>query len=109
MNWLKKAWDWLSVDKNQKTLTFIGGGLAALVVAIWQGYLHFSTHTEISKPVVTLSDSGITKIDQSTTGDSSATVISKVPLNGKNIVQKTEGKDSPAIISGGDVSVTSER
>jgi hypothetical protein len=98
MNLIIRAWSWLSSSKNQKTLAFIGGGLAALLTGGWQAYLHIS-----EQPKET-----IATIEQTTKGDSSQAVISKISLDNKNVVQKTEGKGSPAIISGGDVVIKSE-
>lgn len=36
MNWLKRIWRWFSVPKNQKTLAFIGGGLAVAIGGIYK-------------------------------------------------------------------------
>lgn len=46
-----------------------------------------------------------TTIKQATQGNNSATRIEKINLNDKNIDQNTKGKNSPAIISGGDAPV----
>ena len=42
MNPLTKFWTWLSNPEHRSTLAFIGGGVAAVAVAAWQVYLHFS-------------------------------------------------------------------
>jgi hypothetical protein len=42
MNSLTKLWGWLADPEIRGRLTFIGGGLAAVAVAAWQVYLHFS-------------------------------------------------------------------
>jgi hypothetical protein len=42
MNWLRSALSWLSKPNHQKTLAFIGGGLAIAIGGAWQAYLHFS-------------------------------------------------------------------
>ena len=34
-------WKWLKVSSNQKLLALLGGGFAAIVVAIWTVYTHF--------------------------------------------------------------------
>jgi tetratricopeptide (TPR) repeat protein len=38
----QSVWQWLSNSKNQKTLAWLGGGLAVVISGAWQGYLHFS-------------------------------------------------------------------
>ncbi len=35
-----RIWEWLSQPRNQKTLTFIGGGIAAVTIAGWTLYTH---------------------------------------------------------------------
>jgi Flp pilus assembly protein TadD len=42
MDWLKTFWGWLSNSKNQRTLAFIGVGLAVIISAGWQAYIHWS-------------------------------------------------------------------
>ncbi len=34
-------WKWLKRPTNQKTLAFVGSGLAAAVIAAWTVYTHF--------------------------------------------------------------------
>jgi hypothetical protein len=34
---MRRLWDWLFEEKNQKTLTLLGGGLVALAMAFWGG------------------------------------------------------------------------
>ena len=36
-----KLWDWLSEPRTLGVLALLGGGLAAVVGALWQLYLHF--------------------------------------------------------------------
>ncbi len=43
----RKLWDWLSEEKNQKTLRLIGAGLAALTIACWAVFTHFHRAGEI--------------------------------------------------------------
>ncbi|HOW77104.1 MAG TPA: hypothetical protein PK959_14485 [Candidatus Competibacteraceae bacterium] len=49
MSWLQKCWGWLGSSKNQKTLAFVGSGLAIIAGAFWQIYPHFFG-AESSKP-----------------------------------------------------------
>jgi hypothetical protein len=37
-----KLWAWLGKPENRSTLGFLGAGLAAVVAAAWQLYLHFA-------------------------------------------------------------------
>jgi hypothetical protein len=53
MNWLRSAWSWLSKLNHQKTLAFIGGGLAIAIGGAWQAYLHFSEKPKESTTTVT--------------------------------------------------------
>ncbi len=41
-------WSWLSAEKNQRTLAFIGSGLAITAAALWGGFLHFSDQLSAS-------------------------------------------------------------
>jgi hypothetical protein len=43
-------WAWLSDSKTQRTLGFVGGGIAAVTVAGWQLYLHFSAEKPVAPP-----------------------------------------------------------
>ncbi|SEP42902.1 tetratricopeptide repeat protein [Nitrosovibrio sp. Nv6] len=52
---LKAVWDWLSADRMEK-LKFIGGGLVALITALWGFYKHFSKKKENRE--VSTSDGG---------------------------------------------------
>jgi hypothetical protein len=82
--------------------------IGAALIFVWQVYLHLSgTPKESSEAGVAVVPN--TTIEQTTKGDFSAAAIAKVPLDHKNVVQKTEGKNSPAIISNGDVSTNSEK
>lgn len=38
---MKKYWDWLIVDKNRKTLSFLGTGIAVVVAAGWTFFTYF--------------------------------------------------------------------
>ena len=61
MDWLNKAWEFLKNEKNQKTLAFIGGGIAAVAIGGWQFYTHFapSGSSEQAAPAVTASGGGM--------------------------------------------------
>jgi len=61
MDWLNKAWRFLKNETNQKTLAFIGGGIAAVVIGGWQFYTHFAQPTPADKPapVVTVNGGGV--------------------------------------------------
>jgi hypothetical protein len=37
----KKLWPLLQDEKNQRILTLIGGGLAAVIAGLWAFYVHF--------------------------------------------------------------------
>jgi hypothetical protein len=37
-----RLWVWLSEDRNRNVLGFLGAGIAAVAVAVWQLYLHFA-------------------------------------------------------------------
>ena len=51
MDGLNKAWRFLKNETNQKTLTFIGGGIAAVVIGGWQFYTHFAPSVFESNPL----------------------------------------------------------
>ena len=51
MNWLKRSWRWISVEKNQKTLAFICGGL---VVAVGGIYTYFEDSDKATVPNVSM-------------------------------------------------------
>jgi hypothetical protein len=36
-------WSFLSAPKNQKTLSWLGGGLAAVIAALWAAFIHFNS------------------------------------------------------------------
>ena len=61
MNWLNTTWRFLKNEKHQKTLAFVGGGIAAVVIGGWQFYTHFvpSGSTEQPAPVVTVNGGGV--------------------------------------------------
>ena len=60
MDWLNKAWEFLKNEKHQKTLAFVGGGIAAVVIGGWQFYTHFAPGSpEQSAPTVTASGGGV--------------------------------------------------
>ena len=61
MAWLSEAWRFIKDDKNQKTLAFIGAGIAAVVVAGWQAYMHFAPSGSAEQPssAVTASGGGV--------------------------------------------------
>ena len=61
MDWLTEAWRFLNNEMNQKTLAFIGGGIAAVVIGGWQFYTHFapSGSSEQPAPAVTASGGGV--------------------------------------------------
>jgi hypothetical protein len=42
MNSQIKLWSWLGDPENRSRLAFIGTGMAAVAVAVWQLYLHFA-------------------------------------------------------------------
>ena len=42
MDWPNKAWRFLKSEENRKTLAFVGGGIAAVVIGGWQFYTHFA-------------------------------------------------------------------
>lgn len=55
MNSFNKAWNWLSIEINQKSL-----GVIFLVIAGgWQAYLHFSKKTTEPEPTIVVSGNGI--------------------------------------------------
>jgi hypothetical protein len=93
-----------------------GGGLAAFVlILLWWNNPDFAPVHSQKAPAATpsvpaVSSPPVTTIKQTTLGDASPASIEKIPLENKNlvnknIVKKTEGQNSPAIISGGDVSI----
>jgi TIR domain len=49
---LAGRWAWLKNSDNRGTLAFVGGGVAAVVGALWSAYLHFSPVPEVKKPDV---------------------------------------------------------
>jgi tetratricopeptide (TPR) repeat protein len=42
MRMFNRLWKFLSEENNRKTLAFISGGIATLIVGIWAVYVHFS-------------------------------------------------------------------
>lgn len=42
MSGVGRLWTWLSKTRTRSTLAFIGGGIAAIVAAGWQVYVHFA-------------------------------------------------------------------
>jgi tetratricopeptide (TPR) repeat protein len=58
VNRLRSACIWLSKPNHQKTLAFIGGGLAIAIGGAWQAYLHFSEKPKEST-TITVSGGGI--------------------------------------------------
>lgn len=42
MSGVEKLWNWLSKARTRNVLAFLGAGLAAVVAALWQAYLHFA-------------------------------------------------------------------
>ena len=75
------------------------GSAAAFVLILW--WWNNPSFTPITKQIDPQPN---TTIEQTTKGNSSTASITKIPLDHKNVVQKTEGENSPAIISGGDAS-----
>ncbi len=61
MAWLSEALRFIKNEKNQKTLAFIGAGIAVAGGAVWQVYTHFaqSGSTEQPAPTVTASGGGV--------------------------------------------------
>ncbi|MEQ1560789.1 MAG: tetratricopeptide repeat protein [Methyloglobulus sp.] len=59
MNLIKDTWSWLSISKNQKTLTVVCVGLSAAVGGMWQVYVHFFDHPTKSTPTVSASGQGM--------------------------------------------------
>ena len=45
-------WTWITNSDNQRTLAFIGTGLAVVVGALWTAYVRFSTISDPKPPVV---------------------------------------------------------
>ena len=91
MDWLNKAWRFLKNETNQKTLAFVGGGIATVAIAGWQFYTHFapSGPSEQPAPAVTASGGGVASggditITQSSPGTMSAvcTVFHRRTING---------------------------
>jgi formylglycine-generating enzyme required for sulfatase activity len=50
MNWLSNAWTWITNSDNQKTLGFIGTGIAAVTVASWELYKFFHSTKTSNQP-----------------------------------------------------------
>ena len=61
MDWLEDAWRFLKSEENQKTLTFIGAGIAVAGAVVWQLYTYFapSVSSEQVSPTVTASGGGV--------------------------------------------------
>jgi tetratricopeptide (TPR) repeat protein len=53
MDKLGTIWSWLSNADNQRTLGFIGSGVAAAVAAAWALYRHFSKSPSKATPAIT--------------------------------------------------------
>ncbi|WP_086132975.1 toll/interleukin-1 receptor domain-containing protein [Methylocaldum sp. SAD2] len=43
-------WGWLSDEKRQRTLAFLGAGFVAVVAGLWQAYVHFSESPKATAP-----------------------------------------------------------
>jgi hypothetical protein len=39
---VRELWIWLSRERTRKVLGFLGGGLAVVIGALWQLYVHFA-------------------------------------------------------------------
>jgi tetratricopeptide (TPR) repeat protein len=74
-----RIWAWISRPRNQKTITFFGGGLTVLVAAIWTVFTHV---------VDPRTDHRATEINQSLTGSGTAIVQTG---NGSIYVSSTKG------------------
>ncbi len=59
MNWLTTLWSWIAETENQKTLSFIAGGLAILVGAVWRLYVHFSKKRADISPLIDVGRKGV--------------------------------------------------
>ena len=61
MDWLNEAWRFIESEDNREILTFIGAGIAAVVIAGWQLYTHFarSRSSEQASRTVTASGGGV--------------------------------------------------
>ena len=56
----RRSWAWVSDPNHQRTLGFIGAGIAAVAVAGWTVYVHFSEKvTPVAAPGVSASNGGI--------------------------------------------------
>ncbi len=56
----RRWWAWVSDPNHQRTLGFIGAGIAAAAIAGWTVYVHFSDQvTPVAAPRVTVSNGGI--------------------------------------------------
>jgi tetratricopeptide (TPR) repeat protein len=72
---LRRVWGWLSNQKNQKTLAFVGGGLVVAIGGGWEAYLHFSEKPK-EPAAVTASADGIAAGENiSATASGSGTTI----------------------------------
>ena len=50
MSGVGKLWTWLSKARTRSVLAFLGAGLAAIVAALWQVYLHFAPPPTQARP-----------------------------------------------------------
>ena len=56
----RRSWVWVSDPNHQRTLGFIGAGIAAVAIAGWTVYVHFSDKvTPVAAPWVSASNGGI--------------------------------------------------
>ncbi len=78
MDWLIAAWRFLKSERNQKTLAFVGAGIAAVAIGGWQVYTHFASSGDAAAPApaVTASGGGVASGgDINITQSSSGTLI----------------------------------
>ena len=87
---MKKLWRWLSDEKHQKTVAFIGGGLVVVVGGLWQGYAHFSKLDPKPAPATSQNQNqgGI-----QASGDVNIGAGAQVDASSKIFITKVEGVD----------------
>ncbi|MGZ5011978.1 MAG: hypothetical protein ACXV74_13565 [Methylobacter sp.] len=78
MKWMDSTWAWLSDAKNQKTLSFIGGGLVVILGGGWQLYQYFSKPEPLAvnpSPITSTERSIVTGKDVSASASTGGTAI----------------------------------
>lgn len=97
-SWLQRSWIWLSNPGHQRTLSFLGGGIVAVVTAMWTASVHW--HEKPSTPdswtVVSATGSGGAAVPAAVRPGAASTLVQPpVPLSQDISGRVTDESDTP--------------